>query len=77
MLADGRFPDGSHAHSFGMEAAVASGRVHDPVSLREYIEVRLWTTTRTEAAERGHGRGRGHRRGQLGKPDDPRPGALR
>lgn len=50
LLADGRFPDGSHAHSYGMEAAVAVGRVHDPDSLREYISARLWTTTRTEAA---------------------------
>lgn len=50
MLADGRFPDGSHAHSFGMEAAVMTGRVHDPDSLHEYIRARLWTTTRTDAA---------------------------
>ncbi|WP_426574536.1 urease accessory protein UreF [Aquihabitans sp. McL0605] len=50
LLADGRFPDGSHAHSFGMEAAVAMGRVHDPASLHRYIEARLWTTTRTDAA---------------------------
>ena len=49
MLADGRFPDGTHAHSFGMEAAVAMGRVHDPDSLHRYIEARLWTTTRTDA----------------------------
>lgn len=50
LLADGRFPDGSHAHSFGMEAAVATGRVHDPASLHGYVEARLWTTTRTDAA---------------------------
>lgn len=50
LLADGRFPDGSHAHSFGMEAAVAAGRVDGPDSLRAYIEVRLWTTSRTDAA---------------------------
>lgn len=50
MLADGRFPDGTHAHSFGMEAAVAQGRVRGPDSLRHYIEARLWTTTRTDAA---------------------------
>lgn len=53
MLADGRFPDGSHAHSFGMEAAVTVGRVHDPSSLHDYIEARLWTTTRTDAAAAG------------------------
>lgn len=50
LLADGRFPDGSHAHSFGMEAAVETGRVHDPETLQQYIEARLWTTTRTDAA---------------------------
>ncbi|HWJ63952.1 MAG TPA: urease accessory UreF family protein [Acidimicrobiales bacterium] len=50
LLADGRFPDGSHAHSFGMEAAVAMGRVRDAASLHEYLAVRLWTTTRTDAA---------------------------
>ena len=50
LLADGRFPDGSHAHSFGMEAAVAAGRVHDPATVRAYIEARLWTTARTDAA---------------------------
>ena len=49
LLADGRFPDGSHAHSSGMEAAVAVGRVHDPESLHRYIEARLWTTVRTDA----------------------------
>ena len=50
LLADGRFPDGSHAHSSGMEAAVAAGRVHDPSSLHGYVTARLWTTTRTDAA---------------------------
>lgn len=50
LLADGRFPDGSHAHSFGMEAAVEVGRVHDADTLHRYLEARLWTTTRTDAA---------------------------
>lgn len=50
LLADGRFPDGSHAHSFGMEAAVEVGRVRDPSSLHAYVEARLWTTARTDAA---------------------------
>ena len=27
LLADGRFPAGGHAHSSGLEAAVAAGRV--------------------------------------------------
>jgi urease accessory protein len=50
LLADGRFPDGSHAHSFGMEAAVNAGRVRDARTLHDYVETRLWTTTRTDAA---------------------------
>lgn len=50
LLADGRFPDGSHAHSFGMEAAVSSLRVSGITTLRSYIETRLWTNTRTESA---------------------------
>lgn len=50
LLADGRFPDGSHAHSHGLEAAVDAGRVHDSRSLGEYVRCRLWTTGRTDAA---------------------------
>jgi urease accessory protein len=33
-----------------MEAAVHAGRVHDTRTLHDYIETRLWTTTRTDAA---------------------------
>jgi len=50
LLADGRFPDGSHAHSHGLEAAVDAGRVHDTASLADYVAGRLWTTGRTDAA---------------------------
>jgi len=50
FLADGRFPDGTHAHSFGLEAAVAAGRVSDTVSLADYVRCRLWTVGRTDAA---------------------------
>jgi urease accessory protein len=50
LLADGRFPDGSHAHSHGLEAAVDAGRVHDPASLADYVVGRLWTSGRTDAA---------------------------
>jgi urease accessory protein len=50
LLADGRFPDGSHAHSHGLEAAVEAGRVHDTRSLADYVLCRLWTTGRTDAA---------------------------
>lgn len=50
FLADGRFPDGAHAHSHGLEAAVDAGRVHDAGSLAEYVLCRLWTTGRLDAA---------------------------
>jgi len=50
LLADGRFPDGTHAHSHGLEAAVDAGRVHDTVSLADYVRCRLWTSGRTDAA---------------------------
>lgn len=50
LLADGRFPDGSHAHSHGLEAAVEVGRVHDTGTLAEYVVCRLWTSGRTDAA---------------------------
>jgi urease accessory protein len=49
LLADGRFPDGSHAHSLGLEAAVAEGRVRDVASLSEYVRCRVWTTGRTDS----------------------------
>jgi urease accessory protein len=49
LLADGRLPDGSHAHSLGLEAAVAEGRVRDVASLSEYVRCRVWTTGRTDA----------------------------
>lgn len=50
LLTDGRFPDGAHAHSHGLEAAVDAGRVHDAGSLAEYVTCRLWTSGRTDAA---------------------------
>jgi urease accessory protein len=50
LLADGRFPAGGHAHSAGVEAAVADGRVHDLASLRAYVEGRMCTTALVDAA---------------------------
>jgi urease accessory protein len=50
LLADGRFPDGAHAHSHGLETAVGAGRVHDVASLAAYVSCRLWTSGRTDAA---------------------------
>lgn len=50
LLADGRFPDGSHAHSGGVEAAVADGRIDDVASLRAFLHGRLWTVGLVDAA---------------------------
>ncbi|MEU7918800.1 urease accessory protein UreF [Micromonospora zamorensis] len=43
LLADGRFPAGAHAHSGGLEAAVAAGRVTDLASLEAFLAGRLAT----------------------------------
>lgn len=50
LLTDGRFPDGAHAHSHGLEAAVDAGRVDDTASLARYVIGRLWTSARTDSA---------------------------
>lgn len=50
LLADGRFPAGGHAHSGGLEAAAAAGRVHDTATLEAFLSGRLATTGRTAAA---------------------------
>jgi urease accessory protein len=49
LLADGRFPAGGHAHSGGLEAAVADGRAHDVASLASFVEGRLATAGRVAA----------------------------
>jgi urease accessory protein len=49
ILADGRFPAGGHAHSGGMEAAVASGSVHDAAGLEAFCRGRLHTAGLTAA----------------------------
>ena len=43
VLADGRLPTGAHAHSGGLEAACADGRVHDLDTLAEFLRGRLAT----------------------------------
>ncbi|MER5990350.1 urease accessory protein UreF [Streptomyces viridosporus] len=50
MLADGRFPAGSHAHSGGLEAAVAAGRVTDTGTLEAFLRGRIATSGATAAA---------------------------
>ncbi|MEU9098008.1 urease accessory UreF family protein [Streptomyces sp. NPDC048361] len=49
VLADGRFPAGGHAHSGGVEAAVASRGVHDAASLEAFCRGRLHTIGMTAA----------------------------
>ncbi|GAA2624119.1 urease accessory protein UreF [Streptomyces axinellae] len=49
LLADGRFPAGGHAHSGGVEAAVAHKAVHDADSLADFCRGRLHTTGLTAA----------------------------
>jgi urease accessory protein len=44
LLADSRLPAGGHAHSGGLEAAVAAGRVTDVESLDGFLRGRLATT---------------------------------
>ncbi len=50
ILADGRFPAGGHAHSGGVEAAVASGTVRDALGLEEFCRGRLHTVGLAAAA---------------------------
>ena len=50
LLADGRLPSGGHAHSGGVEAAVAAGRIVDGPSLRAFLGGRLATAGRVAAA---------------------------
>jgi urease accessory protein len=50
LLADGRFPAGGHAHSAGVEAAVAYGDVVDEATLARYLHARLSSTGVTDAA---------------------------
>ncbi|MEU7102687.1 urease accessory UreF family protein [Streptomyces longwoodensis] len=49
LLADGRFPAGGHAHSGGVEAAIARKAVHDTDSLEAFCRGRLHTTGLTAA----------------------------
>jgi urease accessory protein len=50
MLADGRFPVGGHAHSAGVESAIADGRVADLEGLAAFVDGRLHTVALVEAA---------------------------
>ena len=50
LLADGRFPSGSHAHSAGTEAACAIGGVVDGASLHTFALGRLHSIGRVDAS---------------------------
>jgi len=49
LLGDTRFPSGAHAHSAGMEQAVACGAVRDVDDVAAWAEAVLWTTGLTAA----------------------------
>jgi urease accessory protein len=50
LLSDGRYPSGGHAHSGGLEAACAAGRVRDLSTLDAYLRGRLATAGLVSAA---------------------------
>lgn len=50
LLADSRLPAGAHAHSGGLEAAIAAGRMHDAAGLHSFLLGRLTTVGLTGAA---------------------------
>lgn len=50
LLADGRFPAGGHAHSHGLEAMVAAGRVRDLAGVEAVLIGRLHTAGLMAAA---------------------------
>lgn len=50
LLADGRFPAGGHAHSGGLEPAVAAGRVRDIATLESFLTGRAATSGYLAAA---------------------------
>lgn len=50
LLGDSRFPTGAHAHSAGIEASHARGDITSIADLAAFIDGRLATSARTEAA---------------------------
>ena len=53
LLADGRLPAGTHAHSGGIEAAVSMRLVHDLATLESFLRGRLATAGLVAAAFAG------------------------
>jgi urease accessory protein len=72
LLADGRYPAGGHAHSGGLEAAVATGRITDVADLHGYLLGRLHTQGLVAAAfaAASHTAARSGSRDQLALLDD-------
>jgi urease accessory protein len=50
LLADARLPAGGHAHSGGVEAAVAAGLIHDLTTVEAFLRGRLATAGLVAAA---------------------------
>jgi urease accessory protein len=50
IIADGRTPSGAHAHSGGVEMAVAADRIADIATLEEFLRGRLSTVGQVAAA---------------------------
>lgn len=50
LIADGRWPTGGHAHSGGLEAAVATGLVTDASTLEAWLRGRLRTSGEVDAS---------------------------
>lgn len=50
LLADGRFPAGGYAHSGGLEASIAAGRVYDLAGLESFLRGRAATAGLMSAA---------------------------
>ena len=50
MLTDGRFPSGAHAHSAGIEVAVARREVVDLQDLERFLRGRAWTAGVVDAS---------------------------
>ena len=75
VLADGRFPAGGHAHSGGVEAAVARGPYHDADSLEAFCRGRLHTAglVAAGAGRRGRRRTRPAAAGRRRRRPHPRP----
>jgi len=69
-LADSRLPAGGHAHSGGVEQAIAAGVVHDPGSLRTFLRRRLATSGLVAAGLAAAACAAADERGAGGRPEE-------